>query len=40
MEGQDFADVNQVLQQAVVHENRARDHRSHGRFKESTFREK
>jgi hypothetical protein len=27
MEGYDFADVNQVLQCAMVHENRARDNR-------------
>jgi hypothetical protein len=25
LEGQDFADVNQVLQSAVAHENRSRD---------------
>jgi hypothetical protein len=29
MEGQDFSDVNQVLQQAMVHENRAKDHKPH-----------
>jgi hypothetical protein len=39
LEGQDFVDVNQVLQRAVMQENRARDHRLHGRFKESTFME-
>jgi hypothetical protein len=33
--GHDFTAVNQVLQRAVIHENRARDHRSHGRFKEA-----
>jgi hypothetical protein len=26
MEGQDFSDVNQVLQQALAHENHAKDH--------------
>jgi hypothetical protein len=26
MEGHDFTDVNQVLQCAMIHENRARDH--------------
>jgi hypothetical protein len=35
MEGQEFIDVNQVLQRAVLHENSAKDHRSHSRFKES-----
>jgi hypothetical protein len=40
MEGQDFIDVNQVLQRAVVHENRARDQRSHSQFWESDTREK
>jgi hypothetical protein len=40
MEGQQFFDVNQVLQWAVAHENRAKDQSSHGRFKENTFRER
>jgi hypothetical protein len=35
MEGQEFLDVNQVLQRAVLHENHAKDHRSHSRFNES-----
>jgi hypothetical protein len=39
MEGQEFLDVNQVLQWAVLHENRAKDHRSRSRFKESSSRE-
>jgi hypothetical protein len=34
MKDQDFIDVNQVLQRAVIHENRAKDHRSYNRFKE------
>jgi hypothetical protein len=29
MEGQEFLDVNQVLQRAVVHKNRAKDHISY-----------
>jgi hypothetical protein len=29
MEGQDFVDVNQVLQQAVGHKNRAKDGKSY-----------
>jgi hypothetical protein len=36
LEGQDFADVNQVLQRAVVHENCARDGMSHDRFREGS----
>jgi hypothetical protein len=32
MEGQEFADVNQVLQRATVHENCARDNRANNRF--------
>jgi hypothetical protein len=34
LEGTDFVDVNQVMQRAIIHENHARDNRSHGRFKE------
>jgi hypothetical protein len=34
MKGQDFIDVNQVLQRANIHENHAKDHRSYNRFKE------
>jgi hypothetical protein len=33
LEGQEFLDVNQVLQRALVYENRAKDHRSYIRFK-------
>jgi hypothetical protein len=40
MEGQDFVDVNQVLQRAVVHENHARDNKSYRRFKDGNTREK
>jgi hypothetical protein len=40
MVGQEFLDVNQVLQRAAVHENRARDHRSHSRFRENGSKEK
>jgi hypothetical protein len=39
MEGQDFIDVNQVLQRAVVHKNRAKDHKSFNQFKENNSRE-
>jgi hypothetical protein len=35
MEGHDFADVNQVLQRAIIHENHARDNRSDSQFKEA-----
>jgi hypothetical protein len=35
MEGHDFTDVNQVLQRAVIHENRARDNWSYSQFKEA-----
>jgi hypothetical protein len=40
MEGQQFFDVNQVLQQAIAHENHTEDQRLHGQFKENTFRER
>jgi hypothetical protein len=40
LEGQEFLDVNQVLQRAIVHENRARDHRSYSRFKDSSNKER
>jgi hypothetical protein len=40
MEGQDFVDVNHVLQKVVAHENRAKDHRSYDRFRESSPKEK
>jgi hypothetical protein len=29
MEGQEFLDVNQVLQKAAVHENHAKEHKSY-----------
>jgi hypothetical protein len=34
LEGQEFTDVNQVMQRAIAHENRARDGRTLRRFKE------
>jgi hypothetical protein len=34
LEGQEFLDVNQVLQCALTHENRARDSRTHNRFRD------
>jgi hypothetical protein len=36
MEGVEFQDVNQVLQRALVHENRARDSRSSSQFREGS----
>jgi hypothetical protein len=36
MEVQEFLDMNQVLQKAMLHENCAKEHRSSGRFKESS----
>jgi hypothetical protein len=39
-EGQEFLDVNQVLQRAIIHENRARDHRSYSRFRDSGSKER
>jgi hypothetical protein len=35
LEGQYFLDTNQVLQQAIVQENQAKEHRAYGRFKET-----
>jgi uracil-DNA glycosylase len=35
MKGRTFVDVNQVLQRALAHENRAMDCRSHSRFKDN-----
>jgi hypothetical protein len=35
MEGHDLVDVNQVLQRAAIHENRARDQLSHSQFTDS-----
>jgi hypothetical protein len=40
MEGQEFTDVNQVLQKATLYENDARVHRSHSRFKDSREKER
>jgi hypothetical protein len=40
MEGHEFLDVNQVLQRAMVHENRAKDNKSYGRFRDSGSKEK
>jgi hypothetical protein len=40
MEGQDFVDMNQVLQRAMIHENRARDHKSYSRFREGSSKER
>jgi hypothetical protein len=40
MEGEEFVDKNQVLQHDVVHENRAKEHKSYGRFKETRAKEK
>jgi hypothetical protein len=35
MEGQHFINMNQVLQRAVIHENHAKDQRSHSRFRDN-----
>jgi hypothetical protein len=35
MVGHDFSDVNQALQHAIIHENRARENWSYSRFKET-----
>jgi hypothetical protein len=40
MESQEFFDMNQVLQKAVIHENHAMDHRLLSRFKECNSNEK
>jgi hypothetical protein len=40
MDGQDFANVNQLLQQAVMHKNQAKVGKHHGRFRETTGKEK
>jgi hypothetical protein len=40
MEGQEFIDVNQVMQRVVAQENRAKDVKSYGRFRYSGTREK
>jgi hypothetical protein len=40
LEGQEFTDVNQVLQRAVAHENRLKDHRSYDQFRERDIKEK
>jgi hypothetical protein len=40
MEGQEFLDVNQVLQRTVVHENRAKDNKSYGWFRDSGVKER
>jgi hypothetical protein len=40
LEGQDFLDVNQVLQRVVVHENHARDQWSYNWFRDSNHRDR
>jgi hypothetical protein len=40
MEGQDFTDMNQVLQRAVGYENWAKKHKAHARLKEVTSKDK
>jgi hypothetical protein len=40
MEGQDFTDVNQVLQRAMGYESRAREHKTYGQFKELVSKDK
>jgi hypothetical protein len=38
MDGQEFTDTNQLLQQTVSHENQAKDSRAYNRFKDNTSR--
>jgi hypothetical protein len=40
LDGQDFLDMNQVLQRAVIQENRAKEHKLYGRFKDTSSKEK
>jgi hypothetical protein len=40
MHGQHFADINQLLQRAVMHENQAKEGKHHGRFRETASKEK
>jgi hypothetical protein len=40
MDGLDFTDLNQVLQRAMLYENRAKESRSYNRFKEISSKEK
>jgi hypothetical protein len=40
MEWQDFSDINQVLQKALVYENRAKGSKSYGRFKKVSNKDK
>jgi hypothetical protein len=40
LEGQEFLDVNQVLQRAVMHENHANDQGSYSRFRDSNHKER
>jgi hypothetical protein len=40
LEGQDFLDTNQVLQCAMIQENRAKEHKLYGRFKDISSKEK
>jgi hypothetical protein len=40
MDGQEFADINQLLQRVVSHENRVKDSRAYSRFNNSASRDK
>jgi hypothetical protein len=40
LEGQEFLDMNQVLQRVVMHENHAKDQRSYSRFRDSSHKER
>jgi hypothetical protein len=40
LEGQDFTDMNQVLQWALSQDNRSKDHKVHGWFKETSTKDK
>jgi hypothetical protein len=39
LEGQDFTDINQVMQHAITHGNRARDNKQYSRFRDTNGRE-
>jgi hypothetical protein len=40
LEGHEFLDVNQVLQRAVMHENRAKDQRLYSQFRDNSHKER
>jgi hypothetical protein len=40
LEGQDFTDINQVMQRAITHDSRARDNKQYSHFRDTNGREK